>query len=602
MNFQKYKFLYPIVFTIASIFLGYLLWDKIVLEYENPHEIVGEYAANSHNVYNDSLRFVVFISLPVLTFLALFLYSKDNNKFYNFNLELLKIKWTKEEKNLPKKKLNLIIFVLSIIFLFNGWDNFSFSIFEEGMPLSGATNFNLGLKPWVDIYLNTGFFHDIINAKVSWKLSGYQTIGSYKFYIILLNLISNILIIYFLYLLSSQIKEKKIRDLFFILSSVILLFTLNHAVLWKDIPTILFFICILKYLNFKKNFYIVSISFISLFAFFWSLDKGFFIFLTFIPFLILIFLNNKKEFLKFLLILFSFLIIIISLFKIEIFIEFLNHSKEIFSQHEVINGLIHPKPFTDQPNSTRASKTLLLIIFNFIVTILIIFKKENYSKNNTKLFFIFFSIFNFLVYKSALSRSDGGHIQMASYFSIILFILYFNFFIINFFLNKKKYEFIFKNKNYFFYIFLSLFLLINIPYEMGSYKFVQKIKSYIKADDSRFISKKYKNSLEKLNPYFKGEDCLFLFSYDQAVLYLLQKKSCSKFSNVWVIGSKKNQLKYIEELKRKKNKYVLKGGNVSFQDLNERYLYIENFIQKEYFLFKEIDYWKIYKKRLNIAN
>jgi hypothetical protein len=597
MNFQKYKFLYPIIFTIASIFLSFLLWDKIVLEYSNPHEIVGEYAANSHSVYNDSLRFLVFTFLPVLTFLVLFLYSKDKKKFSKLSLDLFKINSTKKENYFSKIKLCFAIFVLIITFLFSDWNNFNFSIFEEGMPLSGATNFNLGLMPWVDIFLNTGFFHDMINAKVSWKLSGYQTIGSYKFFIILLNLISNILILYLIYLLTSQIKEKKIRDLFFISTSIILLYTLKNAVLWKDIPTIIFLIYILKYLNFKNNFYITSICFITLFSFFWSLDKGFFIFFTFVPFLFLIFLNNKKEFIKFLFILIFFLILIVSVVKIEILIEFLNHSKEIFSQHEVINGIIHPTPFSDQPNSTRASKTLLLIIINFILTILITFKKEDYFKNNTKLFFIFFSIFNFLVYKSALSRSDGGHIQMASYFSIILFIFYFNFFILNFLSNKKKYKLINKNRDYIFYIFLFIFLLTNIHFKANSYKFFYKIEKYVKAGDDKFISKKYKNSLEKLNLSFKEEDCLFLFSYDQAIFYLLQKKSCSKFSNVWVVGSKKNQLKYIEELKRKKTKYILKGGNVSFQGLSERYPYIENFIQKEYSLFKEIDFWEIYKKK-----
>ena len=88
MNFQKYKFLYPIVFTIASIFLGYFLWDKIVLEYENPHEIVGEYAANSHNVYNDSLRYLVFVAIS--SHLLGFLCFKDT-PFYDLNLDLFKI-------------------------------------------------------------------------------------------------------------------------------------------------------------------------------------------------------------------------------------------------------------------------------------------------------------------------------------------------------------------------------------------------------------------------------------------------------------------------------------------------------------------------------
>ena len=44
-----------------------------------------------------------------------------------------------------------------------------------------------------------------------------------------------------------------------------------------------------------------------------------------------------------------------------------------------------------------------------------------------------------------------------------------------------------------------------------------------------------------------------------------------------------------------KPKYILKGGITDFQPLEERYPYIENFIQKEYFLYEETGLWKILK-------
>ncbi len=597
MNFQKYSFLYPIVFTIASIFLCFLLWDKIVLEYSNPHEIVGEYAANFHNVYNDSLRYLIFISLPILTFLVFFLYFKNNNQFYNLNLNLFRFNTSVKSQFFSTKKLFLICLVLLLIFFLKDWNNFTFSIFEEGMPLTGGTNFELGLKPWKEIYLNTGLFHDLINAKVAWTILGHKTIGAYKFLILLLNLITKIIIIYLIYLLSAQISSEKIKNLFFIFTSMSLLFSLNEATLWKDLPTILFLISILNYLNFKKNFSLISICLIVIFSFFWSLDKGFFILFTFLPFLFFVLLNNKKEFVKFILTFILFLLIIIFIFRFEIFLEFLKHSKEIFSQHEIINGIIHPKPFSNQPDATRASKSLILIIVNFIITILIIFKKETFFSNNTKFFFIFFSIINFILYKSALSRSDGGHIQMATYFSIVLFLIYFNFFIINYFVKKNYFNNIIKYENSIFLFLIIFFIFSNQINIYNSKQFIKNIKFYIQSEDSKFLSQKYYTSLKKLDNFFKDEDCIFLFSYDQAIPYLLQKKSCSKFSNVWVIGSKKNQFKYINQLKKNDSQYILKGGSVPFQNLGKKYPYIEDFISKEYLLHKKIDSWKIYKKR-----
>ena len=76
MNLNKYSFIYPIVLTIASFFFGLFLWDKITLEYSNPLEIVGEYDKYSHNVMNDTLRYLIFVLTPILTFFLSFLYFK----------------------------------------------------------------------------------------------------------------------------------------------------------------------------------------------------------------------------------------------------------------------------------------------------------------------------------------------------------------------------------------------------------------------------------------------------------------------------------------------------------------------------------------------
>ena len=109
----------------------------------------------------------------------------------------------------------------------------------------------------------------------------------------------------------------------------------------------------------------------------------------------------------------------------------------------MINGIIHPTPFSGEDNASRASKALMLIILNSIITILIVFDKEKLFNNNTKFIFIFFQILNFLIYKSALSRSDGGHIQTASYLSILLFLIYVIFYLLNYFVKLKHFKIFF---------------------------------------------------------------------------------------------------------------------------------------------------------------
>ena len=218
MNKNRIGFIYPILGTFACIFLCSILWDLIKFNYSNPFDIIGEYSEYSHSIYNDSARYLVFILLPTITFFAIF-YTVNKNNFY-FSLNFKNIFLKNNTKKNQDLSLRLFIFFLVIIFIFfliDDWNiqNQYLDIFEEGLSLSGATNSYFGKKAWADIYINTGLFYDILNAKIAWFITGYKSVGAFKFYIKFLNFISNLLLIYLLFNLSKQITEQKIRSIFF---------------------------------------------------------------------------------------------------------------------------------------------------------------------------------------------------------------------------------------------------------------------------------------------------------------------------------------------------------------------------------------------------
>ena len=598
MKKNKIEFFYPILATIASIFLCTIIWDNITINYSNPYEIIGEHSDQRHSIYNDTIRYLVFVSIPVLSFLFVFLIKeKEDKRYHRLSLDLIYLK--KKNLNIKKISVKYLIVFLSLIlalFLFDEWNIYSLDIFEEGMPLSGSTLFNFNQKPWQDVHLNTGFFYDMLNVKISWILTGYETIGSFRFYLKFLNMISFFLIIYFLFELSNQIYQEKTKVYFFAFASIIILFIFKNADFWRDIPLLIFLISILKYLNTRKFYYLLIISFLSVFTFFWSLDRGFFVFTSLIPLFIFVLINDRKDFIKFIFSVLFFWILTILMMGTEIFLYFIHHTKEILTQHEFFNGLIHPQPFSDDPNASRATKSLLLIILNFIISIIILLSKKDYFLNNTKFLFIFFSILNFLIYKTALSRSDGGHIKAATYFSLILFLILVIFFIFNY-LNKKNF---FKNNLKKINIFLiGLIILIfwnnNISFK-NFYSFPNNIKNLITANDEKFVDKKYYNSIIKLKSLLEEDECIQAFSYDLAIYFLLKKKSCSKFFNIWVIGSKRNQQIYIDELKLNKPKFILTKGEVRYGDLNKLYPYIDQYIENEYFSYDKIYTWNVLKK------
>ena len=92
MKKNKIEFFYPILATIASIIVCVFFWDKIIVSYSNPYEIVGEYSKYGHSVHNDTLRYIVFISLPILSFILIFFLKNKKNKDFNFNRKIFFLK------------------------------------------------------------------------------------------------------------------------------------------------------------------------------------------------------------------------------------------------------------------------------------------------------------------------------------------------------------------------------------------------------------------------------------------------------------------------------------------------------------------------------
>ena len=88
MRIQKEK-LVLFIFLICSVFLGTLTWKLISLPYLDP-EILGFYSINNHNAVNDILRYLLFVSYPILTYLIFkFFYQKKNFYFKSlFNNEV----------------------------------------------------------------------------------------------------------------------------------------------------------------------------------------------------------------------------------------------------------------------------------------------------------------------------------------------------------------------------------------------------------------------------------------------------------------------------------------------------------------------------------
>ena len=67
------------VLTILAIVISTFCWDKINITYDVHNKIYGEYAKNYYNPINDTIRFIFFISLTLITFLFSYLiFNKED--------------------------------------------------------------------------------------------------------------------------------------------------------------------------------------------------------------------------------------------------------------------------------------------------------------------------------------------------------------------------------------------------------------------------------------------------------------------------------------------------------------------------------------------
>ena len=174
---------------------------------------------------------------------------------------------------------------------------------------------------------------------------------------------------------------------------------------------------------------------------FWGVDRGIVCNILILIIFGYLFLSKRKN--ESLLL---FLLIGISWFLSYLYLGnefeyFLSNTFSVFKEMSYVHGLIHPKIFSDDIYSGRATKTILIILANLLISINLLFK-EKYPINFSKII-IFLSLISAGSYLYALGRSDGPHIKNSFGFPLITISLFFSYLILRKFtkeitFNKSK--------------------------------------------------------------------------------------------------------------------------------------------------------------------
>ena len=593
--------------VLISMLIGVLLWDNILFNYSNPNNVSGYYSELKISPYNNVFRFIFFISLPILTYAILykFLYKQ---KFNNFLL-IFKNNFPINEKNNLLTFFLIIFFIISIIHFFSA--DFVLSkvdYLHEGLSLSSGYNSKVTGLFWSGSYISNSLFSEFLSTKISWFILQNETIGSLRAFHMFLRLVTELTLIYFIYLICKLFNYEKNNEIIFfvILCSLSLYFNrelteIFYPARYRDVPIILLFIFSFNLIN-KNNpnkFNCFIIGLLSCFSILWSFDRGIYLNAA-ILFIAIALLFKKKKFeigILSLGIIVGWLFFYILFGNVEIK-DFLANAYDVTRDAELFLGLEYPKPFDFDFNqhAARGTRSLIIIIINGIFITHLLLKSDQKIPNSSKLFLFFIFIVSFINYKSGITRSDSYHMKQAIFFNnVLLFTFVLNFFInqLNAFekLNLKKYY------TYILFIFLILLNFKNINYtNLVNYK--DRFINYISKSDDVFFSDEYITLKNELNKNY-DLNCIQLFSYDAVLPFLLKKKFCTKFNYFLISSSDSVQDKFINELKIKNPKYIIFNKNYTFIGLIPVEIKFQNafeYINQNYIVENEILNWVIYSR------
>ncbi len=595
-----------IVFIISSYF-----WQYINIPAYNPDEVVGLLSQKKINPLSDTIRFIFLFFSTVGTFFIIRFFQE--NRRVSVKILFDSSEYSKLD-SLESSSIKLIIFFISI-YLFVDFFSYNpnylfYDPLHDGDNLTPAQNFEFTKKIWSSSYAIHGASNSIYGY-LGWKIFNIKSIGALRFFYILLLFLIKILTIVLAFQITKLTNlNKNNRISFFLILSIILInfvkyqTPINYSIFsLRDLYLILYLIFLIQLFSTKiinKNLVIILI-FISNAALVLHYDIG--TYLQIINFLLFVYFYFSRQYKFLVYIIISYLIfwiifvLALGLSELKLFID---HYIMIVKNIDIIHGLPYPNPIFDIGKNQHASRAtraiILLIISSFFIIELIFFSQKKKFTINQKIILIFFLIIGILSFKNALGRSDSYHIRMSTEMPIIIIL----FFSIIFILKKDifyKLDKKFRNL----IIILFSFLLIFSKFNYNNFKnFNTNVTTFLTTSDKKYLDQDSLIFYKDAKVILKDENCIFNFTMDLGLPYLLRKKTCTKYIQTYTVSGSVNEQKYILDLKNINHKYLIYESPKFVVDnikIEDRLKIVNDFIKKNYNPFYSKNGFKILKKK-----
>ena len=595
----------PWLFLILGIIFSTIIWNFISLPYNSSNTIIGQYSLNKINPLNDTLRGLFFIFFPLFLYFAAFL---------KYNKELITTKIFQKNSSISNNNIDylctiLIIFSILEFYSLNHKDFLgTLDVHHEGTFLTAQLNFFSKNQIWTGTFFDYGFLGNGIGIFFNYIFDDYS-IGIQRFsfkFLILLNKILITLICRKIIISLDFTSKKEILFLIFGLSTITLAsFYENVTPLHPRIFIYLIFtLLVFNIITSKKNNVIISLlaGFFSLLSLLFYWDIGTYVNVLLVIVLIYLFLIKRfGDFYKIILGIILSWLIFYSLIPNNEFKEFINQYFIILNISDYLIGLEFPKPFTDK--STRHTKALLLIILSGVFLINYIFDKLKNESLESKFLLFFLFVSSIIFFKSGLMRSDGPHIKYSSGLYTLLIFFFISYYLINFISNLKfftKINIFFEKKNYLFI--LSILICFLFFFQNNYLNFLnifipnKNFQMITKIDDKEFLDNDYYKFLKIYKDLIKDENCVQQFTDDNAIPYLIDKPTCTKYYVNAHIIQNWTENNFIKELRDTAPNYIVYSSKINWFKIRNNAPNADKFILDNYFLYRDLSPWIIYKK------
>ena len=208
-----------------------------------------------------------------------------------------------------------------------------------------------------------------------------------------------------------------------------------------------------------------------------------------------------------------------------------------------------------------------------------------------------------IYFKYGLSRSDSGHIRIASSFVYIPLFSCIYLYLIKFYFSKKGISFLSLNRITFIMsvVFLST-IFLNKKYENKNFLNLMNasnnIKTLVNYPDEKFINLNYQKFFSYYKEIANQDTCVQIFTNEVAIPYFLKKPTCSKYFLLYSSTPLKMQKEIVRDLNKNSPEYLVYKSDLDiYGHAGDRLKLLDNYIQDKYSFFEKFNHWEIYKKK-----